>query len=181
MTKRILAILIALCAIAMTGCGNATPSEAVAETLDSFKAVEVNEDILALEELGLSEDTEAAYREFLGKVSDFDYEVTGETISEDENSAVVEVTITTYPFGDAYLDAYEGIYEKYEAASLDEDIIYSELFKTLNSLEEKSASYNVKIDCEKQDGEWVVKLDDNGKFTNAILGDMIYVIKELAK
>lgn len=179
--KRLLCtVMLVLMTLMLAGCGKATPSDAVSDALDELKTAEVG-DLLALDNMELSEDTTEAYRDFLTKVSGFDYEITGETVAEDEQSAVVDVTITTYAFGDAFLDAYEELYQTYDASEINTDVIYKAVFDKLNSLEDKSSSYSIKIECEKKDDKWVAKLDDNGKFNNAILGDMVYVLKELAE
>ena len=179
MTAVMMAAMLASCGAKMPA-----PSEAVQAQLDDLKAKSAEEFAKeALNEAGLPEvgDSEKV-KDLFSKMMDFDYEVTGEEIAEDKQSATVDVKITTYPFGTAFADLFGNLFSLAVSGDIDvndEAAVTDYVVQELGSVTEKNYSSTVKIPCTKDGSSWKVSLEDNDEFIDAILGGMYTVMNAL--
>lgn len=182
MKKIIALMLVVITALMLAGCGKKdSPTTAVETALDNLKESEITDTLLDSTGETLSDEVKESYRDFMKKLHDFDYEVVDEQIADDGESAIVKVKITTYSFGNAYLDSYEEVVEKYKIPEITPDILYGTFFKKMSELEDKNYTETVKIDCKLKDDKWVAELDSNRELQNAMLGDAIEILTELAQ
>lgn len=181
--KELLALMLVVVTVfALAGCGKKdSPTTAVETALNELKESEITDTLLDTSQANLSDDVKKSYKEFMEKLHEFDYEIVKESISDDGDSATVEVKITTYSFGNAYLNSYEEIIEKHEVSEITGDILYGNLFKNMSELEDKNFTKTVTIDCKKPDDKWTAELNGNRAFQNAIFGDLIEILTELAQ
>ncbi len=134
---------------------------------------------------GVFDEDEAMFKALYKRLVDFDYEVMNETI--DDDSATVDVKISTYPFGAAmtefisdymtqaltlaFSDASEEKIEKLGETLFNEKI---------NALSEKSFSETVTIKLNKTEEGWkVAEIPENSDFYNAITGNLIKSLENL--
>ena len=168
--KKTIVLLLALCLVFMTACGVSSPSDALKADLENAKASP--EEIMG--EMGDDGFGEKATQALINKVLEFDYELGKETINGD--SATVETTITTYPFGQIFTKVVtDFIVEAYANAGnmTDEDIAALMDKLLVNELQkaEKSYTKTIKISLAKEDGIWVVQEDKD--MSNALTGGML--------
>lgn len=162
--------------LVLSACGSSSPSEQVEIDLSEIKSAEVSSTIFESKDNSFSEEEKAAYSDFLAMVNDFDYEIVGEEISEDEKSATVSLNITTYDYGTAYLDAWD----KVAAGKAKGESFYTLFFNEASKLEEKNFVTPIVVTCTKGDDGWKTDLASNAAFKSAIMGDLVSVITDLA-
>ena len=180
-----------------------TPTQTAQAFLDSFKAQDWDtidqiyagkgSDFAAA--YGTSEDSDAATDAlqdvYLSKLYDFDYEVTGETIAEDEKTATVDVTVTTYNmvevFNNFYQEYMDQALEKYSGNSAEmkeedlEEMAVSILEEQMENAEKDYVS-NTTMSMTKTDGKWIIdeSMKDDEAFLNAVSGGMMDVAGDIA-
>lgn len=170
MKKKATILLLALCLVFLAACGSSSPTDALKADLENAKS-SPDEIIKGLGADGFGED---ATKALIDKVLEFDYEFGEEKI--DGDTATVETTITTYPFGEIFtniitkmlgedLDKIGKMNETEAAAYLDE-----QLTSSLNDAK-KDYSKTITVTLKKESGKWVVQEDD--AFSNALTGGML--------
>ena len=189
MFKKVLAVAaVAIFSLGLTACGSSTPTDQVTEDLEAVKTENVEktmEEAFATNE-ELDEAYQADYEAFAKKVQEFDYEIGEEKISEDENTATVEVTFTTYPFGEAYTEVYNQVLADAQSGKItaDTDInayVLEALFKGLSALEDKSYKATVTVNCTKdENGNWTSDIDSSDEVQDAVFGGMYTAINNVA-
>ena len=177
MTKRIMGLLlVATMMLGLTACGR-TPSEQVKKTLKDFKSSELGGGELNLDESGLDKEILDKYVKVLEKEKEFNFKIKSEEIAEDEKSAVVTVTITTYDFGLAYLDTWDEIIA---SGNREEKVLYNTMFDKMLALDTKTYTKDVAINCTLKDGKWKTDIAKNTAFKNAIFGGVPELVQEFA-
>ena len=179
----LLAMLMALMPLALASCGSSSNEFTEAETqvtqeLEALKAggAEVPEVADASEEV--SETMLSMYAE---KLRDFDYVIAGSGKSEDGNSVIVTVNITTYDFGSVYLETWNDRM-KLEEGLRYESQFYNDLFTRFAALSVKNYTGQAAIVCTKDDsGEWTTDVKTNQDLIDAISGGLITEMKDLAE
>ncbi len=168
--KKFAVLLLALCLVLLTACGSATPTDALKADLENAKANP--EEIMG--DIGEDGFGDEATKALVDKVLEFEYEL-GEEIVEGE-TATVETTITTYPFGKIFNTVVSNFITQAfaNADSMTEDQMTALMDKLLmEELDkaEKSYSETVKITLAQEDDQWVVQEDD--AMANALTGGML--------
>lgn len=199
MKKLIVAIMTIIMTVGLAACGNPTPSETVDSFLDGVK----NTDADAVKSVysGKSFNFDKDLSEFGGndkelakitkeslvpKLLDFDYEIGEEKIDGDK--ATVEVTFTTYNFGDA-LTSFMTDYIAQGMVMAFDDSSEKKLEKLAVTLYKKSIkdmkkdyTGKAKISLTKKDDTWMVdEIQDDDAFYNVFLGGAIDSMKDLEK
>lgn len=188
--KRILALLlIALMSVTLVACGGAkepSPSDAVKEQLEAKRSELDTSEIGAFFEEGaeVPEELKAELTTFLERLKGFDFEVTGEKIADDGQSATVDVKITTYDFGKAMSESIGDILGSvfatvFSGGTPDESTVMHEMVKALNAPDKKEYSKTVAIECTKEDDKWIAEIDDNADLMDAVTGGLEAAIEEL--
>lgn len=165
--KKLIALFLAvmLC-FSMAACGDKnSPSAALEADIENSKSAP--DDIV--EELTSSFGEEAG-EAFAEKMLDFDYKLGEEKI--DGDTATVETTITTYPFGELFTDV---LTEYITKAMSDTDMTEEEGTELLGDLmmdaldsADKSYETVVSIKLVKENDQWVVQEDQ--EMANALTG-----------
>ncbi len=176
--KLVFAVLTATMLLSLAACGEDTASSQLKKDISDFKKADIAGTLI--DESSLSDENKAAYKDFIKMTQDFDYTISDEKISEDGNSATVKLEITSYDFGTAYLDAWDAVIASKKKLS-EENEFYTVFFEQVEALEDMDYVSDVTIKCTKgDDGKWTTDLASNSDFRNAIMGDMINIVKELA-
>ncbi len=164
--------------MSLAACGAESPSRQVKRDIKDIQKAEISSTLFDSEDSGFDEDEKEGYKDFLGKLSDFDYEIVEEKISEEGEIAVVTVDITTYDFGTAYLDSWD---EVASGKVKNGETFYTLFFGKISELEEKNFTTRIAVNCSKNDkGGWTTDLASNADFRKAIFGDLIDVVSDLA-
>lgn len=179
----LLMILLALTSVVMASCGTGSNEFAEAETevtkeLEALKngSSAVPQVAGASEEV--SEEMMSAYAE---KLRDFDYVIAGSGKSEDGESVVVTVNITTYDFGSVYLETWNDRMKIEESLRYDSQF-YSDLLTRFAALSVKNYTGQAAIVCKKDgEGKWTTDMSTNHGLINAISGGMLDEMNELAE
>ncbi|MBQ0005057.1 MAG: hypothetical protein KBS68_04250 [Clostridiales bacterium] len=172
--------LIAVLLISLTACGTGTASDQVKKDIKEIQNAEISTSIFDDEDSEFTDADKEAYGVFLERLSDFDCEIGEEIISEDGNSATVELSVTTYDYGTAYLDVWDEIVDG-KVKINEETTFYTVLFAKFNELDDKDFTTKVIINCTKdEDGNWSTDIADNTEFKKAIFGDLVQVVSSLA-
>lgn len=168
--KKTIVLLLALCLVLLTACGPASPTDALKADLENAKSSP--EEIMG--EMGEDGFGEKATDALVKKVLEFDYELGEEKINGD--TATVETTITTYPFGQMFTNvvtnfiaeafANAGQMSDDEMNALMDKLLMDELDKA-----EKTYTKTILIELEQEDGVWVVQESDD--MANALTGGML--------
>ena len=179
---------IMLCLLMLTGCSSANGAEKkVAKELDALsRSDSVGSEVVNLRE-SLSKEGREDFDEFLDKLRDFDYEVTGSKAGDDPEADYTEVyvRIRTYDFGREYLAAWTE-YLKSHGDGLDENSdmtdFYELLFDRLSDLDEKDCIRDISIVCidPLDNGEWIANIKENEELQDAVFGGMMTEMKTLA-
>lgn len=174
MTKKITILLLALCVIFMTACSPATPTDILKADLEKVKASPDNVIKWLNSEYAFGKEaTEALVK----KITDFDYEFGEEKFGG--GIATVEVTITTYPFGDILSQA---ITESLSAgisssgAIAENDMISLMTENLVSHLDKAKKTYTaiIMITLSSKNGKWVA--NENDDFINAISGGLFDIV-----
>ena len=167
--KKFAAILmILILCFSLAACGEPSPSDALKADLENAKASP--DEILGDMDDGFgAEATEA----LIDKVLEFDYELGEEKI--DGDVATVELTITTYPFGDMFNSIIlDFISEAFANPSMTDEEMNAALDQLLmDALDSADKTYSETVDVELAmvDGAWVVQEGD--AWANALTGGML--------
>lgn len=169
MKKKIAIILLALCMILMTACGSASPTDALKADLENAKSSP--EEILG--DIGEDGFGEEASKALIDKVLEFDYKLGEEKI--DGDSATVELTITTYPFGDIFTQV---VGQVLTTALSDPNMTEEQVTKLLDdslldamNAAQKTYAKSISAKLKKENGKWVVQEDET--LSNALTGGML--------
>lgn len=168
--KKTIVLILALCLVLLTACGSASPSDALKADLENAKASP--EEIIG--EMGDEGFGEKATKALIDKVLEFEYELGKESVNGE--TATVETTITTYPFGQLFSNVVtKFISQAFESAGemSDEDmtaLMDKILIEELNGAE-KTYTKTITVELEQEDGVWVVQESD--ELSNALTGGML--------
>ncbi len=119
------------------------------------------------------------------KAFDFDYSISNEQV--DDDMATVDVTITTYEFGEAlsevlneYVETAITLYDQ-GASEKDLDEAFDKIgVEKFDKLNEKTYSETITLDLLNENGYWeVCELDSDSQFMNALTGGIQKVTKKL--
>lgn len=201
--KRIalLALTVVGCCMLLAGCSSPTPSQTVDSFLQAMKAQDTESmakyyagdasDLAGSwlnESVGtdidgsrdLTDDEKAVMQKFAGKLCDFDYQLGDEKI--DGDTATVNVSVTTYDFGEAVDNALNDYLEeaitqafsgKELSTSKSNKIFYKAFDKQLDKLADKSVQTDAQLSLTKgDDGSWKVNDLDNDA-VNALTGQLV--------
>lgn len=132
----------------------------------------------------LNED-ETMAKALFTKIREFDYELSNEQI--DGDSATVDVTITSYPFGEAtteFLTEYmtQAFALAFSDASDDQLNKLAEgiFLKKIGGLKEKNCRLTAKLPMTRIDGIWKIGgIGENSEFLNAITGNMVTAMEDM--
>ena len=167
--KKVAILILALCLLFLTACGSSSPTDALKADLEDAKS-SPDEIIGELGEDGFGEEATQA---LIDKVLEFDYELGEENI--DGDTATVETTITTYPFGEIFTSVVSDFINQ---AFSNTDMTDEEMTALLDSLlmdamdnAEKSYSKTITVELKKDGGAWVVQESDD--LSNALTGGML--------
>ena len=182
-------ILSILVLLTMTACvRQQSASDQVAADLDQVRQEEIASDMEAIfGSADLADQYTDRYRQLLEKMQEFEYEVTGEKVSDEGSAADVTVAVTTYDFGGAYKTAREEIIRAAEEGEINidtdlETYVYDVLFDKMLGLTDKTYTKEVVIKCEqKANGDWVANIHENQDLLDALLGGVISTSTEQAK
>ena len=165
--KKLLVMLLALImCFGMAACGQKdSPSDALKADMENAKSGA--EDLMGDLDDSLGEEAGQA---FIDKMLDFDYKLGEESVAGD--TATVETTITTYPFGDIFSQVLtDYITEAFSNLDMTEEegqqLMASLMTEALDKAE-KSYETTVTVNLAKEDGQWVVQEDD--ALANALTG-----------
>ena len=171
------ALILALATL-FSGCSANSPAAQVNKDLKEIQNSKISSTVLNFDDADFSDETKAGYEEFLARLSDFDFEIQNEEISEDGKTATVTVLISTYDFGTAFLDVWDEVATSNTKPGVDD--FYKLLFDKVKTLEDKYRIVAVTFNCTKTDGGWTTDAKTNGDFRSAMFGGMIEIVKELA-
>ena len=200
--------IITIIGLGFAGCGNAgssdmTPTQTVETFLDAFKAQDEEamdqvyagdgNDFMSAYESRQSDDalTQTIQDELMTKWYDFDYQVTGETISEDGTTATVDLKITTYDMK----TVFNNFYQEYMGQALEQfsgnsnnvttedyNRLAAEILKEeIDKATEKDYTGETSLNLTKTDGRWIVDKigDENRDFQNTITGGFMDVLQDV--
>ena len=168
--KKILVLLLVVCMLTLTACGTPSPTDVLKADLENAKSSP--EEILS--DISDSGFGETAMNQLVQKVLDFEYQLGEEKI--DGDTATVETTITTYPFGDIFKQvitnfimqafANAGDMNDEDMAKLMDDLLIEELNKA-----EKTYTKTVSIQLKLEDDAWVVQ--ETEEMSDALTGGLL--------
>ena len=195
-TAMILVILMIAVLAACGGASASSPTNAADTFLKAVKAQDTEtvskvysgtfEGLVGEFESGGDEEYDALIEEeLIPKLLDYDYEVSNEQI--DEDTATVDVALTTYDLGGAYSDFVEELFQaliSMQTTDLTEDDITEaglSIFKDkLEGLTEKTYEAKVTISLTNTEEGWKVdSLDDDTTFINALSGGLLTASESL--
>ena len=169
MKKKVSILLLALCLILVTvACSSPSPSDALKADLENAKSSP--EDIVGdIGDSGFSDELNTA---LVNKMLEFEYEIGEEKV--DGDTATVELTITTYPFGDMFTTVINDLMDQAYSGEIDTDadvetLVSDMIMDEMDTLE-KSYSKTITVNLNKEDGAWVVQEDED--FGDAITGGL---------
>ena len=170
MKKKLAIVLLALVFCLVTACSKTPPvADALKADLENAKANP--EEIVS--SIGADAFGEEATSALVDKILEFEYEIGEEKV--DGDSATVELTVTTYPFGDIFTDLLTKIMSSgEELANMTEDELNDWIGDTLTEMldgAEKTYTETISVPLELEDDQWVVQEDED--FANAITGGMM--------
>ena len=201
----LIASVIALCIVGLSGCAGPSPTEVTTQFLDGIK----NGDSEAVMEVyagdyspileGWQNDDssegaedasavpgieEICENELLPKLQEFDYEILSEQI--DGDSATVEVKITTYAVGNAmssFMTDYisQGMALAFTDAS-DEQLneLATSIFSSKIKSMDKTYTDTVTFSLSKEDNAWKVDaIDEDGEIADAFFGGLVSSLESL--
>lgn len=175
--RAVLVLFAALMLFVSVSCGASTPEAQLKKDIRDFKKADAAS--ASIDASSLSDENKESYKKFLKMTQEFDYTIGESELSKDGNSAKLQLIVTSYDFGTAYLDAWDAIIKK--GKKLDEDGFYAIFFEKALALDETDYVTALTISCKKgEDGKWTTDLAENSNFRNAIMGDMINIVKALA-
>lgn len=200
MKKTLSIALVLILALSLFACGGSspTPTDVTNEFLqaikdkdnDTIKTVYAGGNINVekeFENMSESEDDAISkvYAEKLyGQILSFDYEVSNEQVKDD--TATVDVAITTYNIGDTFKDFVTDYIGEAFAMSMsgasDEELNQKATEIITEKLDgmKKNYSQTITLNLSQKDGEWMVdKLADDSDFYNAISGGILDATKEI--
>lgn len=167
--KKVTILLLALCLVFLTACGSSSPTDALKADLENAKA-SPDEIIGEIGDEGFGEEATEA---LIDKVLEFEYEFGEEKV--DGDTATVETTITTYPFGDMFTTVISDFITQ---AMANPNITEDEMTALLDSLlmdamdgAEKTYEKTITIELKKDGNAWVVQESD--ELSNALTGGML--------
>ena len=170
MKKKVTVLLLAFCLVLLAAaCGTPSPKDIVKAEFEDAKA---SPEVI-LNEVGVDAFGEEATELLVDKMLDFDYELGEETI--DGETATVEVSLTTYPFGELLAASLSDIFssDMEELAGMTEEDLTSYMGEALISqlnAAEKTYSSDFTIELYLADGNW--KLQDSLEMSDALTGGM---------
>lgn len=200
MKKTLSIALVLILALSLFACGGSspTPTDVTNEFLQAIKDTD-NDTIKTVyaggsidvekefENMSESEDDAISkvYAEKLyGQILSFDYEVSNEQVKDD--TATVDVAITTYNIGDTFKDFVTDYIGEAFAMSMsgasDEELNQKATEIITEKLDgmKKNYSQTITLNLSQKDGEWMVdKLADDSDFYNAISGGILDATKEI--
>lgn len=209
--KRIILVALTVvgCCVLLAGCSSTTPSQTADSFLQAMKAQDtesmakyysgdasnlagswLNESVGGdIDGSGdLTDDEKAVMQKFAGKLCDFDYELGDEKV--DGNNATVNVSVTTYDFGEAVDNALKDYLEEALAQAFSgkelftaksNKIFYKAFGKQLDKLTDKSVQTDAQLSLTKgDDGSWKVSELDNDA-VNALTGQLLDKVQEYEK
>ena len=187
LAERLAALLLCALMLALTsGCASRSAAQKkVAVELDALKASDTMGSEIDTLRRTLSDEGKDNFDAFVGKLRDFDYEMTGESAGDDSDSCMVTVRIKTYDFGREYLAAWTAYLREHgDTIGQEEELggFYEDLFARLAGLSKKECIRDVEITCIEplDNGEWIANIKDNEKLQDAIFGGMMSEMKTLA-
>ncbi len=167
--KKVTILLLALCLVFLTACGSSSPTDALKADLENAKA-SPDEIIGEIGDEGFGEEATEA---LIDKVLEFEYEFGEEKV--DGDTATVETTITTYPFGDMFTSVISDFITQ---AMANPNITEDEMTALLDDLlmkamdgAEKTYEKTITIELKKDGKAWVVQESD--ELSNALTGGML--------
>lgn len=176
--KKVLVLLLTFCLVMLTACGAPSPTDVLKADLENAKSSP--EEIMG--EIGEDGFGEEAMEQLIKKVLEFDYELGEEKI--DGETATVETTITTYPFGQMFTNVVTnfitqaissaGETSDEDMAKLMDDLLIEELEKA-----EKTYKKTVSIELALEDGNWVVQ--ETEEMSDALTGGMISFAESMSE
>lgn len=176
--KKVLVLLLTFCLVMLTACGAPSPTDVLKADLENAKSSP--EEIMG--EIGEDGFGEEAMEQLIKKVLEFDYELGEEKI--DGETATVETTITTYPFGQMFANVVTnfitqaissaGEMSDEDMAKLMDDLLIEELEKA-----EKTYKKTVSIELALEDGNWVVQ--ETEEMSDALTGGMISFAESMSE
>ena len=175
MKEFIIVLLALIICFGMTACSKDSPSDALKADLENAKS---NPEELAE---GMDEGFgEEAGKAFVEKMLDFDYKLGEEKV--DGDTATVQATITTYPFGEIFTQVLtDYISQALADPNLSEDdinaLMDSLMLEALKSAE-KSYETTVDVTLKKGDDGWEVQEDD--ELANALTGGIYDLANTMA-
>lgn len=205
----LVALTVLGCCVLLAGCSAPTPSQTADSFLQAMKAQDtesiakyyagdasdlagswlnesVGSDIDGSKDLTESE--KAVMQKFADKLCDFDYQLGDEKI--DGDNATVDVTVSTYDFGEAVDNALNDYLEKAltqafsgkELSTAESNKIFYKAFdKQLDKLTDKSVQTDAQLSLAKgDDGSWKVSELDSGA-VNALTGQLVDKVQEYEK
>lgn len=181
-TKYVVLLTVVITAVfSLTACGTTSASDAVNSNLKQLKTADVSKmNITAFGDANLdgNSDVSSKYDDFLKKVQDFSFKVTGEKVNKDENEARVTVKIKTYEFGKAYTQALEQAAQDGKAGKITNKnnakaYAAGVFLDQANGLKEKTFSRTVTVSCYKnKKGKWTTDVATNSDLQSAIMGGL---------
>lgn len=171
--KKLLVMLLALImCFGMTACSKDSPSDALKADMENAKAG--SEDLIGDMDETLGEEVG---KDFVDKMLDFDYKLGEETV--DGDTATVETTITTYPFGEIFGQVLtDYITEAFSNPDITEEeaqALMESMMGEALAAAEKSYETTFDVTLKKEDGAWVVQEDD--ALANALTGGMYDLVE----
>ncbi|MBE6041855.1 MAG: hypothetical protein E7220_04960 [Clostridiales bacterium] len=181
MISFVAAVLLAA-SLLLQGCAGNGAESTVKADLEALRNAEIDKQVSEELEGMLSASGREDLKTVLGKIGEFEYEITDSHPSEgDESEEIVTVRIKTYSFGWEYLRTWNGYLEDKNEEEFDQKEFYDMLMKNLSGLESKSYYKDVEIECtDDGDGEWQSDASYNKELKDAILGGMLTEIEALA-
>ena len=179
--KRIICIFVMAIVIGsiMCSCGvakNNGPTASVETYIQAFKDnnTEAMDGVYSgdVEDATTNNNQESELEKFLDeRIRNFEYECSNEQINGD--TATVDVSITTYDWGEAYKEAIDDYLSQIYAGSTDVDA-EKLVVEKLSKLETLDYVKTVSVKLSKSDGIWMVdEFDVNDPFWDAIYGGII--------
>lgn len=189
-----ISLIFALC-IGLFACNNTsntTPGETVSSMLNDFKNQNFNklgdyfDGKISLEKNitmnGNLEDTKSE-TSFLNKITDIDYEILDETISEDGSSATVIVKITSHNIAEKLLEGVTNTLPKVikittsgKSAKEIKDELFNSVFSPLENTE-KNVINSIEVYLKYKDNKWKIS-SKNSEFLSSITGGLMDIMNK---
>ncbi len=194
--KRVICIVIVLTlimamSVSFAGCGakEPSPTEVLDSYLSTIKAEGFDPSALNMEEEDMGElvGSDAEFvNNLLGKMQEFEYELSNEVIEEDK--ATVDVKITTYGLGSAFTETVSSYFQQafvlaFSDAS-EEEIkdLFVNMFKEKLDTMAKSYEKTVTVEMVKGEEGWEIKdKDTDSPLYDALLGGLVTSVKNMAE